>query len=51
MKTSAIVVSVLAMLAAVSGVRAAALLHKSTSLDIHPGWNGFDSTGATCKVA
>ncbi|MGP8434205.1 hypothetical protein ACT2FY_36600 [Paraburkholderia fungorum] len=43
MKTSAIVVSVLAILAAVSGVRAAMLLHKSTRLDLHPGRNGFDS--------
>jgi hypothetical protein len=37
MKTSAIAVSVLAMLAAVSGVR------KSTRLDLHPRWNDFQS--------
>ncbi|MGP8437906.1 hypothetical protein ACT2FY_07900 [Paraburkholderia fungorum] len=43
MKTSAIAVSVLAILAAVSGVRAAVLLHKSTRLDLHPRWNDFQS--------
>jgi hypothetical protein len=43
MKTFAIAVSVLAMLAAVSGVRAAVLLHKSTRLDLHPRRYDFQS--------
>ncbi|MFM0603673.1 hypothetical protein PQR05_03975 [Paraburkholderia sediminicola] len=43
MKTSAIAVLVLAILAAVAGVCAAMLLYKSTRLYPDPGWNGIDS--------